>query len=81
MTNTYLNPTEVRERVEAKGTKFATVTFTKKDGTTRVKNGLFKPHSKIKGTGRPTPTGYIAIYSPNEQKWGMFAEDKVLEVK
>lgn len=81
MTNTYLNPAEVRERVKAKGTRFATVTFHKKDGTTRVKNGLFKPHSKIKGTGRPTPTGYIAIYSPNEKKWGMFSVDKVLEVR
>lgn len=78
---TYLPPSEVRTKVEAKGTKFATVTFHKKDGSTRVKNGLFKPHSKIKGTGRPTPTGYIAIYSPNEQKWGMFAQDKVLEVR
>jgi len=81
MTNTYLNPADVHAKVKAKGTKFATVTFHKKDGSTRVKNGLFKPHSKIKGTGRPTPTGYIAIYSPNEQKWGMFRDDKVLEVK
>lgn len=78
---TYLPPSEVRAKVEAKGTKFATVTFHKKDGTTRVKNGLFKPHSKIKGTGRGTPAGYIAIYSPNEEKWGMFSVDKVLEVR
>lgn len=81
MTNNYLDPADVRAKVKAKGTKFATVTFTKKDGSTRVKNGLFQPHSKIKGTGRHTPTGYIAIYSPNEKRWGMFAEDKVLEVK
>jgi hypothetical protein len=81
MTNTYLNPAEVRERVKAKGTKFATITFIKKDGSTRVKNGLFKPHSKIKGTGRPTPKGYIAIYSPNEQRWGMFRDDAVVEIR
>jgi hypothetical protein len=81
MTNIYLNPAEVRERVKAKGTKFATVVFQKKDGTTRTKNGLFKPHSKIKGTGRPTPKGYIAIYSPNEQKWGMFRDDAVVEIR
>ena len=81
MTNIYMNPAEVRSKVDAKGTRFATVVFTKKDGTTRVKNGLFRPHSKIKGTGRPTPAGYIAIYSPSEGKWGMFAQDKVLEVR
>lgn len=80
MTN-YLDPQTVRSKVKAKGTKFATVTFQKKDGTIRTKNGLFRPSSRIKGTGRPTPEGYIAIYSPNEKRWGMFSEDKVLEVK
>jgi len=77
----YLNPTAVRETVKAKGTKFVTVVFEKKDGTVRTKNGLFKPLSHIKGSGRPTPAGYIAIYSPSEKKWGMFREDKVLEMK
>jgi hypothetical protein len=81
MTNIYMTPEAVREAVAAKGTKFATVTFIKKDGSTRVKNGLFKPLSHIKGTGRGTPKGYIAIYSPNEKKWGMFRDDMVVEVK
>lgn len=76
----YLDPKTVRETVAAKGTKFATVTFIKKDGTPRVKNGLFKPHSKIKGTGRPTPAGYIAIYSPGEGKWGSFSVDRVISI-
>ena len=80
MTN-YLDPNTVRAKVAAKGTKFATVRFEKKDGTIRTKNGLFRPASHIKGTGRPTPSGYIAIYSPNEERWGMFREDRVLEVK
>lgn len=80
MTNT-LNPTAVREAVADKGTKFATVTFIKKDGSIRTKNGLFRPHSKIKGTGRPTPAGYIAIYSPNEGRWGMFKDDAVVEIR
>jgi hypothetical protein len=78
---TYLSPEEAQAAVEAKGTKFATVKFVKKDGTTRVKNGLFKPLSHIKGTGRKTPKGYVSIYSPSEKKWGMFALNKVLEVK
>ena len=77
----YLDPNTVRAKVAAKGTKFATVRFEKKDGTIRTKNGLFRPASHIKGTGRKTPSGYIAIYSPNEEKGGMFREDRVLEVK
>lgn len=86
---TFLDPSEVRARVKAKGTKFATVTFQKKDGTIRTKNGLFRPLSKIKGTGRGTPDGYIAIWSPSETdphneakgNWGMFRADSVLEVR
>jgi hypothetical protein len=80
MTN-YIPAEEVRRRVKAKSTKFATVTFIKKDGTVRTKNGLFKPLSHIKGTGRKTPEGYVAIYSPNEEKWGMFREDAVVDFK
>ena len=78
---TYMNPTDVRETVKAKGTKFVTVVFEKKDGSIRKKNGLFKPLSHIKGTGRGTPAGYIAIYSPSEGKWGSFSVDRVLEIK
>ena len=78
---TFIKATDVRETVKAKGTKFATVTFEKKDGSIRTKNGLFKPLSHIKGTGRGTPAGFIAIYSPSEGKWGMFAEDRVVGIK
>jgi len=82
MTSTnYLPADEVHRRVAQKGTKFATVTFIKKCGTVRTKNGLFKPLSHIKGTGRPTPKGYIAIYSPSEERWGMFKADAVVEFK
>ena len=90
---THLDPETVRAIVSAKGTRFATVTFTKKDGTVRTKNGLFRPLSQIKGTGRGTPDGYIAIWSPHEDnptdtsgdprrgKWGMFRTDSVLEIR
>jgi len=85
----YLDPTEVRRRVKAKGTRFATVSFVKKDGTLRTKNGLFKPLSHIKGTGRKTPEGYIAIWSPSENdprdetkgKWGCFSVNRVIDIK
>jgi hypothetical protein len=89
MTHSFLSPADVRARVANKGTRFATVTFQKKDGTLRTKNGLFKPLSHIKGTGRKTPDGYIAIWSPNEEdprdeskgKWGCFSVDKVIDIK
>lgn len=90
---THLSPETVRQLVAAKGTRFATVTFTKKDGTIRTKNGLFRPLSQIKGTGRGTPEGYVAIWSPHESnptdtsgdprsgKWGMFRADAVIEIR
>ena len=84
----FMDPKDVRQAVEAKGTKFATVTFVKKDGSVRTKNGLFKPLKHIKGVGRKMPEGYIPIWSPHEDgpdprdgKWGMFHVEKVLEVK
>mgnify|MGYP001059472723 CR=1 FL=1 len=81
MTTTFLPADVVVETVAAKGTKFATVVFVKNDGSIRTKNGLFKPLSHIKGTGRGTPEGFIAIYSPNEKKWGSFRTDQVISIK
>ena len=81
MTTTFLPADVVVETVAAKGTKFATVVFVKNDGSVRTKNGLFKPLSHIKGTGRGTPDGFIAIYSPNEKKWGSFRTDRVVSIK
>ena len=75
-----LPPTEVRTRVRAKGTKFATVTFLKKDGTERRINGLFRPASHIKGTGRGTPAHLVAIWSPRDG-WRSFDIGRVLDVK
>lgn len=80
MTN-FIPSDKVVSTVRGKGTRFMTVVFQKKDGTIRKVNGLTKPLSHIKGTGRPTPKGYIAIYSPNETKWSMFRTDHVLEIK
>jgi hypothetical protein len=75
-----LTPTEARALVTAKGTKFATVTFIKKDGTERAINGLFSPSSKILGTGRPTPAHIIPIWSPRDG-WRSFREDSVVEIR
>lgn len=71
---------QVRALVKTKGTRFATVTFTKKDGSERVINGLFKPTSKILGTGRPTPDHLVAIWSPTDG-WRSFRADAVTSIK
>ena len=71
---------EVRAKVNAKGTRFATVTFIKKSGEHRTINGLFRPASHIKGTGRPTPAHLVAIWSPTDG-WRSFSVDAVMEIK
>lgn len=75
-----LNPETVRTKVKAKGTKFATVTFLKKDGTERRINGLFRPASHIKGTGRQTPDHLVTIWSPRDG-WRSFDIGRVLDVR
>jgi len=80
MENPMLNLEEVRHRVRAKGTRFATVTFLKKDGTERRINGLFRPTSHIKGTGRGTPDHLVAIWSPRDG-WRSFDIGRVLDVR
>lgn len=75
-----LHPETVRTKVKAKGTRFATVTFLKKDGTERRINGLFRPASHIKGTGRQTPDHLVAIWSPRDG-WRSFDIGRVLDVR
>jgi len=76
-----LTPTEARALVTAKGTKFATVRFIKKDGTERVINGHFRAGKHILGTGRPVADHLIAIYSMKDNGWRSFREDSVVEIR
>ena len=78
----------VRKIVASKGTKFATVTFIKKDGTERTINGLFKPSSKIVGNAQGQRNsemlqrnGLIPIFSVAEESWKCFSENSVVEIK
>jgi len=73
--------------IEAKGTKIATVTFIKADGTVRVINGLFKPSSKIIGSDRGVAQGeamkargQVPIYEISSKMWKSFMLDKVTSV-
>lgn len=77
---TYLNLAEVRSTVAAKGTRFMTIRFVKKDGTERTINGLTRAYKHIKGTGRPTPSHLVAIWSPRDG-WRSFDESRVVEIK
>jgi hypothetical protein len=77
----------IHQIIEAKGTKFATVSFIKKDGTIRVVNGLFKPTSKIVGSDKGMAQGeamkargQIPIYEVSSSSWKSFYADKVVEI-
>jgi len=77
----------VHQIIEEKGTKFATVSFIKKDGSIRVVNGLFKPTSKIVGSDKGIAQGeamkargQIPIYEVSSGSWKSFYADKVVEI-
>jgi hypothetical protein len=85
--NKMLDTKTVEALVEAKGTKFATVKFIKKDGTERVINGLFKPSSKIIGNEKGAKVSMtlknndlIPIYSVAEKSWKCFNKSAVVEI-
>ena len=82
-----MTPEQVKAAIEAKGTRFATVTFIKKDGSTRVVNGLFKPTSKIVGSEKGMAQGeamkargQIPIWEVSSSSWKSFFADKVVEI-
>lgn len=82
-----INKTTVRDIVKARGTRFATVKFIKKDGSERTVNGLFRPASHIVGNAKGRmvsetmkANGYIPIFSVAENSWKCFHEDAVVEI-
>ena len=83
-----LNPEAVFKFVEDKGTKIATVTFIKVDGSERVCNGLFKPSSHIVGSDRGykqgqdmRAKGIVPIYDLHKKAWICFYANKVVDMK
>jgi hypothetical protein len=83
-----LNKKTVREIIKARGTRFATVSFRKKDGSVRTVNGLFRPTSHILGNAKGRAisatmqvNGYVPIYSIADEGWRCFHESSVLEIK
>lgn len=83
-----MTPEQVSTLIEGKGTKIATVSFIKADGTIRVINGLFKPSSKIVGSERGVAQGeamkargQVPVYELTSKRWKSFYANKVLEIK
>ncbi len=82
-----ISKTTVRDIVKARGTRFATVKFIKKDGSERIVNGLFRPSSHIIGNAKGRvvseamkANGYIPIFSVAENSWKCFHEEAVVEI-
>lgn len=82
-----LNPQNVKDLIDSKGTKIATVKFIKADGSERVVNGLFKPTSKIIGSDRGVAQGeamkargQVPIWEIASKQWKSFYADKVVEI-
>lgn len=83
-----LYPAVVKDLIAARGTKIATVTFLKADGSTRVANGLFKPSSHIVGSERGfkqsehmKQIGLQPFYDLKKGAWISFYLDRVLSIK
>jgi hypothetical protein len=83
-----LNPETIFKFVEDKGTKIATVTFIKVDGSERVCNGLFKPVSHIIGSERGykqgqdmRSKGIVPVYDLQKKAWICFYANKVVDMK
>ena len=79
---------QVKCLIKGKGTKIATVSFVKADGSIRTVNGLFKPTSKMVGSERGmaqgaamAARGQVAIWEIAQAKWKSFYADRVVEIK
>jgi hypothetical protein len=85
---TTLTREQVKCLVAGKGTKIATVTFIKADGTLRTVNGLFKPSSKIVGSDRGMAQGeamkargQVPVWEITSKSWKSFFADRVVSIK
>lgn len=78
---------QVKCMVAGKGSKIATVTFIKADGSQRVINGLFKPTSKMVGSERGMAQGeamkargQVPVWEITSKQWKSFYADKVVSI-
>jgi hypothetical protein len=78
---------QVKDLIEKKDTRIATITFIKADGSTRVVNGLFKPTSKMVGSDRGLAQGeamkargQVPVWEIVSKQWKSFYADKVVSI-
>jgi len=83
-----LSPVTVKDIIKGRGTRIATVTFLKTDGTERVANGLFRPSSHIVGSERGfkqsqhmKDIGLQPFYDLKKGAWICFYLDRVVNIK
>lgn len=83
-----MHPDAVERAIKARGTKFATVSFIKKDGTLRTINGHFRAGKHIVGNDRGAAQsdamkakGLVPIYSLKDRGWRSFSLDAVVEIR
>jgi hypothetical protein len=83
-----LSPVVVKDFIKGRGTRIATITFLKADGSERVANGLFRPSSHIIGSDRGfkqsehmKAIGLQPFYDLQKKAWISFYLDRVLTVK
>jgi len=85
--NPTMHPDAVRTAIKARGTKFATVSFVKKDGSIRKINGLFRATRHMVGGDRGAAQGdvlkahdLVAIYSLKDRGWRSFKISSVVNI-
>jgi WYL_2, Sm-like SH3 beta-barrel fold len=85
---TFLSDETVTKLIEDKGTKFASVTFIKADGSTRKATGLFRPSSHIVGSERGyqqgemmRQKGLIPFFDLQKKHWISFYATRVVDIK
>jgi len=75
---------KINKVLEAMGNKIFTVTFTKKDGSTRVLNGRRGVRKGLNGVGmkyNPAEKGLITVYDLKVKDYRSVRVDTVIQVK
>lgn len=79
-----LNRDEIVKKIKATNGKIFTVTFVKKDGTTRVMNGRLRVRSYLKGGELPydpIAKGLIPVFDIKKLEYRMINEKTIISAK
>lgn len=79
-----ISKADAKTLIKATKGKFFTVTFTKKDGTTRVMNARLGVKAYLKGGElpyNPEPKGLIPVYDMGKQEYRMINTNTITNIK